>query len=195
MLNFKNTEPPDGWKYLQRETQTWIRAELAEELITGVINHRLYKGLEPADRESVWIEIQRQICLGASPGVCHPEKGEDYIPFKDMARTLSLAKIESASRSLVAWMTGGLNMVSKEESFRRAEICRGCPFNKTASACVCTTFFKAIETMLPDDRKETGLQICTLCGCSLRVKVLAPMSVIREGNPENLRLPDWCWQK
>lgn len=112
-----------------------------------------------------------------------------------MARSLSLTKIAAFSSALIEWMKAGLNMVPKEESQRRAAICRGCPWNKTASACVCTTFFAVIDSLIPADRNEPGLQICTLCGCSLRVKALAPMSVVREGNPENLRLPEWCWQK
>ncbi len=194
-LGSLTTHPPDGWKYLQRETGVWIRGEIWQELLDQVIAHRRHKGLEPTDPETVGLEIQRQICAGAFPGVCNAEPGEDYKPFKDLARSLNLAAIESASASLIKWLKEGMRMVPKEESASRAEICRGCPYNKPAAACVCTTLFAAIEAMLPGDRKEPGLVICTLCGCSLRIKTLAPMSVVREGNPPDLRLPEWCWQK
>ncbi len=195
LLGSTSTHPPDSWKFLNRETETWIRGEIWQELVDLVIVHRQYKGVGSTNRAEVELEIQRQICAGAFPGVCNAEPGEDYKPFKDLARSLNLAAIESASASLIKWLKEGMRMVSKEESADRAKICRGCPYNKPAAACVCTTLFAAIEAMLPGDRKEPGLVICTLCGCSLRIKTLAPMSVVREGNPPDLRLPEWCWQK
>lgn len=194
LLNHLHQEPPDGYKFLSRESGLWIRAELFEELVAQVIAHRQHKGIAGTERGEVELEIQRQICAGAAPNVCHAEPGEDYRPFADLARTLSLAKIEAFSGALIAWLKAGMRMVPPAESAARAATCRGCPFNKTASACVCTTFFKAIDAMVPAGRNEPDLQICTLCGCSLRVKVLAPMEVVREGNPPDLRLPQWCWQ-
>lgn len=193
-MNFRNVEPPDGWKYLQRETGLWIRAQLGEELVAAVVSHRLHKGLEPTDREAVWLEIQRQICAGASSGVCHAEKGEDYRPFRDLARSLSLMKIAAFSATLVEWLKQGMHFVAKAESERRAAICRSCPFNKTAPMCSCTPFYRMIDALIPKERNEPGLQICTLCGCSLRAKVLAPLEVATEGNPKELRLPAYCWQ-
>lgn len=195
LLGSLTTHPPDGWKYLQRETGVWIYGDIYSELVEHVIAHRRHKGLTPIDPDTVGKEVQRQICLGAFPGVCNAEQDETYVPFKDIGRSLSLDKIEAFSRTLLAWLASGTGFVSKEESSARAATCRSCPFNKTAPACVCTAFFKAINAMIPADRNEDGLKICTLCGCSLKAKVLAPLSVVREGNPPNLNLPEWCWQK
>lgn len=187
--------PPDGWRYLQKETQTWIRADMHEELVDAVVAHRQYKGLTPTDRDSVSRDIQRQICLGAKPGMCRPEKGEEYVPFPDMARTLSLKKIAAFSETLVEWLKAGGKMVDKFEAIRRANICRGCPFNRPVPNCVCTPFYKLIADAIPSDRKEMGLYVCGLCGCALQAKILAPLEVVREGNPADLKLPSWCWQK
>jgi len=186
--------PPDGWRYLQKETQTWIRANIHEELVDAVCAHRQYKGLTPTDRESVSRDIQRQICLGAKPGVCRGETGEEYQPFPDLARELSLKKIAAFSETLVAWLKAGGHMVSKEETILRANICRGCPFNRPAPNCSCTPFYMLIASLIPSDRRETGLFVCGLCGCALQAKVLAPLKVAKEGNPDGLKLPSWCWQ-
>jgi len=196
LLNHTREHPADGWRFLVRETGTWIRADIHDEIVTAVIDHRLYKNIPGStDREEVSLEIQRQICLGAPPGQCHAERGETYIPFKDMARTLSLMKIAAFSETLMEWLKSGLNMVPKEESERRANICRGCPFNRPAPNCVCTPFYKMIDALIPVDRKLGGLYVCGLCGCAISAKSLAPLSVVHQGNPENLRLPEWCWQK
>ncbi len=195
LLNSVMLHPPDGWRYLQKETQTWIRADIHDELVESVRDHRLYKGLTPTDRESVSQDIQRQICLGATKGVCKPEKDESYSPFDDMARTLSLKKIAAFTETLVEWFKTGGTMVDKIEATRRANICRGCPFNRPIPNCVCTPFYQLIAALIPNDRKEMGLFVCGLCGCSLQAKVLAPLDVVKEGNPPGLKLPEWCWQK
>lgn len=195
LLSFLHTEPPDGYRFLERTSQVWIRCELWDELVAAVIAHRQHKGLTPTDKETVELEIQRQICLGAPSGACHPERGEDYRPFQDNARTLSLAKIEAASTTLMAWLKAGMQMVAKPHAEARAQVCRGCPFNRPVPNCVCTTFWKAIDLMVPAERKEPGLFVCGICGCANSVKALAPIDVVLEGADPTLRLPDWCWQR
>lgn len=194
LLTSRNQSPPDGHKYLQKETGVWITGDFHDELVDRVIEHRKYKGLAPVDRHLVDLEVQRQICLGMPKGVCRGEKGEDYEPFEDRSRILDLTKIAQASATLIAWLGKGLGFVAPEESARRAEICRGCPFNKKAAACVCTPFFKTIDALVPQHRREPDLLICALCGCSLMAKVLAPIEVVRE-SVGAVRLPDNCWIK
>lgn len=193
LLNHLHSEPPDGWRYLQRETGVWVKAELLDELVAQVIAHRQHKGLTPTDTNSVLLEIQRQLCLGAPKGVCRPEKGEDYQPLKDEARKLDLKAISAASATLIAWLKSGMGMVYKELSKARADTCRGCQFNRPVPNCVCTPFWKIIDALVPKDRREPGLSVCGICKCSLAAKVLAPANVVREGMPTNLRLPSWCW--
>lgn len=194
VLKHKHQDPPDGWKYLQRETGVWIRGEFLDELVNRVIAHREYKRLGPTEYNEVELEVQRQICLGMPDGVCRGEAGEDYRPFKDMGRTLSLKKIAAFSETLLEWLKNG-SMVPKPESERRAGVCRGCVFNKPLPNCACTPFYKVIDALIPKERVEPGLSICTLCGCALKAKVLAPMEVVREGNPQGLRVPSYCWQQ
>jgi len=194
LLNGTTLHPPDGWRYLQPETHLWIKADMHDELVDLVVAHREHKGLTPTDRKTVSLEIQRQICLGAPKGTCKGEPGENYAPFIDQSRSLSLTKLALFSETLVRWLKDGLHMVSPVESKARAEICRGCPFNKTPAACSCTPFWKLIDALVPKERHEDGLFVCALCGCALKAKILAPLDVAREGNPVGLRLPSWCWQ-
>ncbi len=193
LLSSKTTVPPDGFKYLQRETGLWIRADIWDELVDLVIAHREHKGLPKYERGTVDREIQRQMCLGAAKGVCRGEPGENYQPLDDKVRSLSLDMIVEAGRTLVAWVTSH-TMASPEESKRRADICRSCPFNKEIPQCICTPLYKAMAAMIPASRREEGLLICGICGCSLAAKVLAPIDVVRAGNPEGTKLPEWCWQ-
>ncbi len=195
LLNGTNLHPPDGWRYLQPETELWIQADLYDELLDAVIAHRTHKGLTPTDRETVGLEVQRQMCLGAAKGVCRPESGEDYQPFKDNARKLSLDKITAATKTLVEWLKSDMRMVPPADSAKRSEVCRGCPFNRPIPNCVCTGFWRLIDVLIPKERKEHGLYVCGICGCSLAAKVLAPLDVATSGNEPGLRLPDWCWQR
>lgn len=188
LLKHKNQTPPDGFFYVQPETGTRIERDTLGELEDAVIAHRQYKGISPVDKGSVSLDIQRQICSGQFPGVCAPEKGENYVPLKDMARDLSLSKISEFSEKLIDWMKDGLRFVPKEESARRAAICRGCRFNRPAPNCACTPFYKAIDAIIPNDRKHEGLSICGICGCALKALVLAPL------NPGTHRYPEHCWQ-
>lgn len=193
LLKSTRTEPPDGFKYLQRETETWIRGEHWEELVDLVVAHRKYKQLPGAIKEEAEIDIHRQICAGAKPGLCREEKGETYLPVSDRARSLSLSNIVTAAKTLFDWMKVG-GMASLDESRSRAAICRGCPFNKEIPQCICTPLYKALEALVPKERLEPGLKICAACGCSLAAKVLVPLEVVRKDNPPGTVFPSFCWQ-
>lgn len=193
-LKQRNTTPPDGFCYIQMETKTWIYGDFLRELVDRVMEHRAYKGITPADRESVERDVQRQMCDGLTKSECQPEPGEKYQPYVDMSRSLSLTKVVSFTESMFQHMKDGFELVDKAEAYRRAEICRGCKFNKMAGACVCTPFFKLVDALTPADRKEPGLSLCTICGCSLQAKVLMPDDVITAPSETvGLRMPDYCW--
>lgn len=194
VLTQKNTAPPDGFKYLQPETGLWITGDFLSELVERVAAHRAHKQISPWDAASVEKEVVNQICAAAPPGVCRGEPGEDYRPLVNNIRRLSLAKIALATDTLVQWLKAGMAMVDKGESHRRAEICRACPMNQIPSACVCTPFWKMIDALVPADRNEPGLHVCGICSCSLRAKILVPLSVALE-SAAGLRMPPNCWIK
>lgn len=194
VLTHKNTTPPDGFKYLQPETGLWITGDFLSELVERVAAHRQHKGIEPADLAGVERDVVNQLCAAAAPGVCTGEPGEDYQPLQNNIRQLSLAKVATATEVLIDWLKAGLQMVPKEEAKRRAEVCRGCPYNAVPSACVCTPFWKIIDSIVPADRNEPGLNVCGICSCSLRAKVLVPMAIAVESTA-GLTMPPNCWIK
>lgn len=195
LLREPNCTPPDGFRYVQPETQTRFSGETLTELADLVIAHRAFKGIMPLDKPTVEKEIQRQICAGMFPYICQAEPGEKYEPFEDRTRNLDVDKIMSFTSTAFAFIASGGEMVSREETHRRANICRGCPFNRPA-ICICTTLYKMIASLVPESRREPGLAICGICGCSLAAKTLLPMSTIQQDNTQrNIRVPDWCWMK
>jgi hypothetical protein len=52
---------------------------------------------------------------------------------------------------------------------------------------------KALDTLVPASRRENGLAICGICGCSLSAKVLMPITTILGEYQSKFRFPDYCW--
>lgn len=193
LLRHPRTTPPDGFRFCQRETESRFTAETLGELADMVIEHRRYKGLTPTDKPAVELEIQRQICEGQFPGVCHAENGEDYRPLVDQSRSLNPDKVVEFSKAMYRFVESGGEIVPKAESERRARICRGCQYNRP-SACVCTPLYKLLDALVPASRREPGMLVCGICGCANTVKVLMPMGTI-QGEQANKKLtyPHYCW--
>ena len=184
--------PPGGWRYLQPETRVWFTSDTFADLVSQVTIHRGYKGLPT---ENVGTDIERQLCWGLTEEQCQPEPGEDYRPVRDLSSELTVGMALSFSKALVAFFSGGGQIVPKEESARRADICRGCPFNKPSKSCPCTSVYSLVEAFIPKDRKETGVSVCMACGCSLQAKVLVPAEVVAASLPPETVVPPWCWQR
>lgn len=192
----KRTTPPDGFIYVQRETQTRLEHETLAELVDLVIKHRQWKGLSPTDSVSVQLDIERQICLGQYPGVCNPEPGENYKPLRDLSRWLTMEKIEAFSLTAFEFVKSGFKWVSEDVSNARANTCLGCKFNRSPHACACGPLWRFIASIIPDNRRRANLHICGICGCALQAKILMPDNVIREADKgRNLKYPDYCWAK
>jgi len=188
-----NTEPENGWQYVQPETGEWIdcRGENFAALIERVVQHRRYKGLKPDDHAAVQVDIERQLCLGIKNG-CRPEPGD--IEVKDQFRGITGDSIIAASRALFSFVKSGGQLVEKTESERRAAICRGCKFNRLSGTCMCNAVFALIKSIIPSSRIEPGLKACGVCGCSLEAKVLVPPDVLRDSEPTpGYAYPSWCW--
>ena len=179
---------------MQPETGGRWTGETLEHLIGIVLEHRQWKGLAKATKEEVKTDVEAQICSGMPPGLCRPDPGEDYQPIVDRARDISVESIMEFSATAFRFIKSGVELVDKEESERRAAICRGCRFNRPSPCVVCTPAFKMVDALIPKDRMEPGLSACGVCGCSLRAKVLLPLGTIRADDASsNLRFPNHCW--
>lgn len=183
--------PPGGWRYVQPETAARFTADTLAELTRQVQAHREYKGL-PSD--TLALDVECQLCAGLDGDWCRPEPGEDYRPVRDLTAQLTTAMALSLGRAITAFVAGGGALVEKSEAERRAAICRGCPFNKPAKLCACSSVYGVVEALIPKDRKEPGVSVCMACGCSLQAKVNLPAEVIAASLPEGLVMPQWCWQ-
>lgn len=192
----KRTTPPDGWYYVQPETQTRLEHETLEELVQVVMRHRAWKGLLPVDHDAVQLDIERQICMAQFPGVCKAEEGEDYRPLRDLSRSLTLEKIEAFSHAAFSFIQSGLKWVDEETANRRADVCLGCKFNRAPHACACTPLWQFIGRLIPTNRRRGNLHICGICGCALQAKVLMPADVIHEADAgRDLQYPGYCWAR
>lgn len=193
VLKHPQTSPPDGWMYI---TKTGKRIEGWDlgELVARVAEHYAWKKVEFGTRDELRAEIERQICSGLPPGHCRGEEGENYIPLIDQSRDFTAESVMAASAATLEWIKSK-KFVSPEESFRRAEICRACRFNRASPSWVCATLCNVLTALVPEGRRENGMAICGICSCSLAAKTLAPMSVIEASNAgRGLRFPSHCWQ-
>jgi len=197
LLGNPRQTPPDGWRYVQPETQTAMEdLDGLAALAAIVVQHRKYKGLPRATHEEAELDIQRQICAAMPPGICRAEPGEDYKPLLDQSRRLTLDKIQSFSLTMFEWVRTGGNFVDEEESLRRAKICLGCPYNKAPSACSCSPLWALLKSLIPKKRQIDNLHVCGICGCVNSLKVLLPLPVLKESlRGRDLTFPSHCWQR
>lgn len=184
--------PPGGWRYVQPETGVWFNSDTFEDLVSAVSRHREYKGLP---RDDIPGDVEHQICTSLGPDWCFPEFGEDHRPVRDRTAELTTAMVLGLSKALAVFILKGAVFVDAAEAEARAKTCRGCPFNKPASACACAKAYDVIESLIPQDRRLAGISVCMACGCSLQAKANLPLEVIKAVLPADMVLPSWCWQR
>lgn len=193
-LNRPNESPPDDFFYVQPETGGRWTGETLKGLVDIVLEHRIYRSLARATFEEVRLDIERQICGAMPPGVCSGEPGEDYRPFEDKARQMTIESIVEFSGAAFRFIQSGGKMVEKSESERRTAICRGCRLNRPSPCIICSPALATIEMMIPSNRIEPGLSACGICGCSLKAKVLLPLATIHSQDADKkYRFPAYCW--
>jgi hypothetical protein len=190
--------PPGNWTYFQKESQLRIKAENGDALVDQVVEHRKYRGFTPTDRETVKLEVQRQICEKLGFNDCRPEGESDPWKPKDGSKPLvTMSNVLSFSKAAIAFVKSGGELAPMEEVKRRADICRQCFWNRELSGCACGGFYKILDAAIPKDRKLDGLHVCGICNCSNGVKVNLTEEQVRASNAgRNLPWPTEtpCWQ-
>jgi hypothetical protein len=191
------TTPPGGWVYRQDETHLEIKAENGDALVSAVIAHRQYKGLSPTDRDTVLLEIERQICTRLGLRECKSEGKEDaWVPRDDSKPLITMTGMLAFSKAAIAFVASGLELAPMEVVKERAEGCLRCPLNQPVVGCSCDVFYKAIEAAVPKSRRIDGLNLCMACSCSLQAKVnLTEAQIIASNEGRDIKWPaQQCFQ-
>lgn len=200
LLKKHNETPPGGWTYFQRETEFTIKGENEQQLIDLVVAHREYRNLYPKDRESVRLDIERQICTRLGNLECKAEgKDDKWVPQNPVRNVVTMSMMLSFSKTAMAFAASGMQLATMEEAQRRAKMCNDCPLATPVAGCSCGTFYKAIEAVLPAERRfGQEKKVCMVCNCSVAVKMNLTDDQIVTSNEGRGELP-WpdtpCYQK
>lgn len=198
-LKSRNTSPPGGFVYFQRETEFTLRGENEHQLIDLVVAHRKYRNLHPQDREAVRLDIERQICTRLGYNECRPEgKDDKWKPQDNTKPVIGMSQMLAFSKAAFAFLSSGAEMAPIEEVKRRQAICLGCPLSSLVSGCSCGIFYKAVAALVPASRSNPKLGICLACSCSTAAKSnLTEEQVHASNEGRNIQWPSIeprCWQ-
>ncbi len=197
-LRFSNQVPQGGFRYRQAESQLVIEGESLTDLVNRVRDHRIHKGLAPTDRETISVEVQRQICGRLGLAECSPEGiADEWTPVPADSDVMSLEKIVSFSRAGWEWMKSGGELVPLHEAERRRDICVKCPANADLGHdCFTCKLGQMVSEAVPAERRFPDVRVCAFCSCSLSAKCSAPESVIVASDKgRDILYPNHCWQK
>lgn len=103
-------------------------------------------------------------------------------------------------RMLAGWLKSG-EYASPDEAEKRAAVCVMCDRNVDVDCAQCQVTAIAMKILKVVGQRKTlvddRLKHCAECGCSNRIKVWVPMTVIKEKTPVEAmeRLPAHCWMK
>lgn len=204
-----------GGRSMQFTTATGVvlKAGMLGELIRKVHEHETANGLNLTSPD----DIETKVCEEAErDGIkrCRTEGDTEIITAKgfplnreSLTRILKAIKRSvkvnmDAARNGVTMLAGWLKngqFATKEEADRRALICAECPKNVDVSCSSCAAGAFLLKQMNVVGGRTTSsdvvLKHCEACGCSNKIKVWVPKSVILEKTPKEQmdNLPASCW--
>lgn len=189
----KQTTPPDGWRYRQRESGKLITATSFPNLVAAVREHRIANGYPiQMDME---VEVEEGVCKEV-PDVCY-EKPRSIIPER-----LTIANVVAFTMTLGESILKGNPRVEQEEADRRAIICSECSANVKAEGCGGCNSARLDSAISKVTRAGTTdydnkLESCKYCGCLNRAQIWFPLDILQKHlNPKTLEaLPSNCWKK
>lgn len=190
-LRFLTQTPPGGFVYRQAETGLTVTGDSLHDLASKVRAHRRYKGLKPDDESAVALDVHRQICTRLGKDECQPEENDNWVPVP-ITRRFTLMDMLAFSSTMLEWIKNGGRLVHIDEAKGRKGVCAVCPLNQKQVGCKCGVFYKAINAVIPKERRWDDLHVCAICACSLNTKVNVPMSVLAT-DKRPLSYPVHCW--
>jgi hypothetical protein len=193
-LRSKSTHPPRGWVYIQPDTRLRIEGESHGDLAKKIVQHRSYKKLPRASLAEAIEDMERQICARLSNNECVSEGPNDELRPVDETAVLTVSSVTRFSAAAVRWLAKGAKVVPVEQLQKRQAACSACPLNNPMKACSCSIFYKTINALVPESRRDPGLYICSACGCSINAKVQMPIEMVMQADEgRNIHYPVGCW--
>lgn len=194
VLKSKPIEPPCGWKYIDPTTGARFEASRYKGLLEVVDRYLQFQKLSASTEDSEqklldylkWLLPKGWVLVDGSP----------FSPPKLMTRGVAdPALLMAASRAMFEFLKEGGKFTSMEVAQERGNACKNCPFNGHLKGCNCAPFYKALNLVLPNERKNPELGVCQICGCSLQLKTSMPDGVVEASNKGlDSYYPTWCWQ-
>lgn len=189
----KYTTPPNGWRYLQRESGKLIRGTSFTNLLASVREHRMANGYPmQMDMEQ---EVEAGVCE-QTPDIC-VEVEADMVPVK-----LTIANVMAFTMTLGESILKGSPRVDSTEANRRAAICSGCTDNVNPEGCgACNS--KKINSIIEKLTRskptthDDKLGACRYCGCMNKAQAWFPLDILQNHIKPEIReaLPAHCWKK
>ena len=193
-LRFKKTTPPGLWRYIQPDTKARIDAENYEALMKKVLAHRAYKNLPRASRLEIEEDVERQICSRLSLAECSPESPEEKLRPITESQLIGIGTVLKFSKSAMDWLASGAKVVDLEHMKRRQAVCLDCVFNRPIKSCSCSSFYKLINKLVPENRRHPDLHTCTACLCHLSAKTQMPIDMIEQADEgRDIQYDPLCW--
>ena len=188
----QNTVPPDGFRYTQAETRTTIRAPDYHNLFENDKEHRKANNLPLG---TFWeAEVEDQLCQQLPAGFC-----KQSVPgqVRNVFSRIGWDEVVQGTQTIVDWATKGFAPVDQNLANTRADICSRCYFNvQIGSLCGACGHLQNLASKFTGGRKTTSdpfLRACSVCKCSLQVKVWTPIESINRGTKTTSPYPEFCW--
>lgn len=184
-----------AFRYHQAETRTWIRAPDYLNLFENVRDHRKANNLPLG---TFWErEVEDQLCQMLPPGLC---KQEDPAKGRSVFTRIGWDQVVAGTSTIVSWATTGFRAVSQELANARADTCSRCYFNVSIGGlCGGCGHLSNLAAQFGKGKTPADpfLKACSVCQCSLLVKIWVPIEAIDKGTPPQMfeKFPSFCWIK
>ncbi len=187
--------PPCGWLYeFEHEGEVFtFQASMRVDLFQQLRSWYGKKKLEwPGDKEMT-ARVEEYICARVPLGFCKGGKDRPHTPM------FSVQSIRAATQLFTSRMFKGDDFfVSQDEANRRALTCANCKFNTHGFCVSCAgsgvqDLFVSFVRAGRKTEYDNVLDVCKVCGCLLRCKVLVSMDILKELPKPKGGYPSNCW--
>lgn len=182
--------PPDGFRYVHRETGH-VTTALDYYTWTDLIRqHRTANSLPEVSTS----DIETQLCGQLAPEWCvGDDPNRPYVEPR-----IALGDVWEAMKVFAKFALSGFKFVDQAEANRRARICVGCQNNMNVQGCgACQQLGQMITGELANRSTphDAALKTCGVCKCLNKAQVWIPLdSLEAKDSPEKQALyPSFCW--